>query len=259
MLLPNSFEELAELLSNRYKRYANSAFIQADPIQIPHSFSAIPDIEISALLTSTFAWGSRVSIIKSAKRLMDIMGQKPYEFVTNFSKADEPKLKGFVHRTFSAADAVAFIYTLQHVYLNLGGLRQVFAHGYQKHHSVYGAIQAYRDVFTNYKAPNRTLRHVPNVAKGAAAKRINMFLRWMVRPATEGVDFGIWDAIPKSDLLIPLDLHTGRVSRRLGILQRKQDDFRAVVELTQALKQIDPSDPVKFDYALFGMGLYEKW
>ncbi len=259
MLLPTSFSELADLLNDRYKRYACPEFIQDDPIHIPHQFKSNQDIEISALFSAVFAWGSRKSIVNSARRLMNIMGQKPYEFVVNFSKSDEKRLQGFVHRTFSSTDAVEFIYALRHIYTLLGGLQNVFTAGYQKQHSVMGAIQAFRDVFTDCKVPVRTLRHVPSVDRGAAAKRINMFLRWMVRPATEGVDFGLWDTIPTASLLIPLDLHTGRVARRLGLLKRKQDDFKAVVELTEVLKQFDPADPVKYDYALFGMGLHEKF
>lgn len=259
MLTPRSFAELADLLNNRYRRYACPAFIIGDPIQVPHGFSDKHDIEISALFAATFAWGSRKSIVNSARRLMDIMGNEPYQFVVNFSKADEYRLQGFVHRTFSAADAVQFMYVLRHIYRHLGGLEQVFAAGYRKNQSVSGAIQAYRDVFVSCEVPTHTLRHVPNVAAGAAAKRINMFLRWMVRPATEGVDFGIWSAIPTSALLIPLDLHTGRVARKLGLLQRKNDDFKAVIELTEALRQFDSADPVKYDYALFGLGLHEKF
>jgi uncharacterized protein (TIGR02757 family) len=259
MPTPRSFAELADLLNNRYKRYACPAFIDGDPIQVPHGFKGKHDIEISALLAATFAWGSRKSIVNSARRLMDIMGNEPSQFVVNFSKADEYRLQGFVHRTFSAADAVQFMYVLRHIYRHLGGLEQVFAAGYRKNQSVSGAIQAYRDVFVSCEVPTHTLRHVPNVAAGAAAKRINMFLRWMVRPATEGVDFGIWSAIPTSALLIPLDLHTGRVARKLGLLQRKNDDFKAVIELTEALRQFDSADPVKYDYALFGLGLHEKF
>jgi len=259
MLTPRSFAELADLLNNRYRRYACPAFIIGDPIQVPHGFSDKHDIEISALFAATFAWGSRKSIVNSASKLMGIMGNKPYEFVVNFSKADEHALQGFVHRTFSSADAIEFVYVLRHIYTHLGGLEQVFAKGYRQQQSVHDAIQAYRNVFMECEVPARTLRHVPNVAAGAAAKRINMFLRWMIRPATEGVDFGIWSTIPTSALLMPLDLHTGRVARKLGILQRAQDDFKAVVELTDALRQFDPADPVKYDYALFGLGLHEKF
>lgn len=259
MCAPRSFAELADLLNDRYRRYACPAFISGDPIQVPHVFSDKNDIEISALFAATFAWGSRKSIVNSARKLMGIMGNKPYGFVVNFSKADEHRLRGFVHRTFSTADAIQFVYVLRHIYNHLGGLEQVFADGYSEQQSVYGAIQAYRNVFMECEVPARTLRHVPNVAAGAAAKRINMFLRWMIRPATEGVDFGLWSSIPISALLIPLDLHTGRVARKLGLLQRKNDDFKAVIKLTEALRQFDSADPVKYDYALFGLGLHEKF
>ncbi|HDP74613.1 MAG TPA: TIGR02757 family protein [Bacteroidales bacterium] len=259
MLTPSSFAELADLLNDRYRRYACLAFIDGDPIQVPHGFSNKHDIEISALFAATFAWGSRKSIVNSARKLMGIMVNKPYEFVMNFSKADEHALHGFVHRTFSSADAIEFVYVLRHIYTHLGGLEQVFTKGYRQKQLVHDAIQAYRDVFMECGVPARTLRHVPNVAAGAAAKRINMFLRWMVRPATEGVDFGLWRTIPTSALLIPLDLHTGRIARKLGLLQRKNDDFKAVNELTEALRKFDPADPVKYDYALFGLSLHEKF
>lgn len=259
MPIPKSFTELADLLNDRYSRYASPAFIDGDPIQIPHSFSIKEDIEISALFAATFAWGSRKSIVNSACKLMAVMGNSPYEFVVNFSKADEYRLQGFVHRTFNSVDAVQFIYVLRHIYTNLGGLETVFAEGYRKQQSIYSAIRAYRHVFVDYEVSAHTLRHVPNVTAGAAAKRINMFLRWMVRPAAEGVDFGLWRSIPTDALLMPLDLHTGRVARKLGLLKRKNDDFKAVAELTEALRQFDSADPVKYDYALFGMGLHEKF
>lgn len=254
---PKSFHDLAALLNDRYRRYAQPFFIEGDPISIPHRFTNKPDIEISALLISTFAWGSRKSIVNSATRLMEIMDWKPYEFIMNFSKREENRLKGFVHRTFSSANAVEFCYVLRDIYANHGGLENVFAQGFCKSNSVEGAIATYRNFFVQYEVSTGTLRHVPNISRGAAAKRINMFLRWMVRPNKEGVDFGLWNQIPTSKLLMPLDLHTGRVARRLGLLSRKQDDFRAVVELTESLKAFDASDPVKYDYALFGMGIHE--
>ncbi len=257
MVSPKSFHDLAELLNDRYRRYAQPFFIEGDPISIPHRFTCKPDVEISALLTSTFAWGSRKSIVNSATRLMEIMDWKPYEFTLNFSKREENRLKGFVHRTFSSANAVEFCYVLKDIYTNHGGLENVFAQGFRKSNSVEGAIAAYRNFFVQHEVSPGTLRHVPNISRGAAAKRINMFLRWMVRPQKEGVDFGLWHHIPTSKLLIPLDLHTGRVARRLGLLSRKQDDFRAVLELTESLTAFDASDPVKYDYALFGMGIHE--
>ncbi len=257
MLLPDSFEKLADLLNNRYHRYARKAFIDGDPIQVPHSFSNKEDIEISALFAATFAWGSRKSIVNSATRLMDIMEWQPYRFVTNFSPSDENRLKGFVHRTFNHADAVGFIRVLQSLYTEGKGLEGVFAKGYSQSGKVCGAIAAYRNAFIEHEVSTRTLRHVPNVDRDAAAKRINMFLRWMVRPSTEGVDFGLWKSIPTADLLIPLDLHTGRVARRLGLLQLQQNNLRAVLELTSELKRFDTNDPVKYDYALFGLGMHE--
>lgn len=256
MIAPEGFDATKQLLDRSYSEYACKLFIDNDPVQIPHRFTNSTDIEISGLLAATIAWGNRKSIIGSMDRLIAIMGNSPHEFVTNFTPADSKYLDGFAHRTFNSTDAVAFIGALKNIYLNHGGLRKVFADGYSRSGSVTGAISHYRNIFTSGSFAQRSTKHIPDIDKGSAAKRLNMYLRWMVRPSTEGVDFGIWSEIPTSALLIPLDVHASRVARKLGLLERKQNDMRAVVELTDELKRFDPADPVKYDFALFGLGVY---
>lgn len=245
---------MRELLDQAYSKYACLAFVENDPILIPHRFTNNFDIEIAGLFATTIAWGNRKSIISSLNRLLNAMGNHPFEFVTNFKPSDSKYIDGFVHRTFNSTDAIAFIISLQNIYTNFGGLENVFTQGYKTEGSVIGAIEYFRKTFIHSNFPDRSTKHVASTAKGSAAKRLNLYLRWMVRSSTEGVDFGIWKNIPTSELLIPLDVHTSRVSRKLGLLQRSQNDLKAVVELTTELKQFDPIDPVKYDFALFGLG-----
>lgn len=256
MALPNSFDEMHEYLETAYRRFAQQLFVNSDPIQIPHRFADKADVEIAALLASTIAWGNRRSIISSMERLLNLMGNRPHEFVLNFGRADAQRLKGFVHRTFNADDAAGFIQALQRIYLNHNGLHGVFLEGYQQSGSIEGALRHFRHIFCAADFPQRSLKHVANVDAGSAAKRLNMFLRWMVRPSTEGIDFGLWNDIPTSALLVPLDVHSARVGRTLELLQRRQNDLRAVQELTHELSLFDPNDPVKYDFALFGLGVY---
>lgn len=255
MIIPQSKAELQELLDSRYKRYANNLFLGDDPIQIPHRFNKTEDIEIAGLLTATIAWGNRKSILNSMNRLLYAMNNKPYEFAINFKTSDKKFLKGFVHRTFNEEDCAAFIQVLKSIYGEQGGLRKVFVDAYSQNQSIADSIHAFRDCFVNADIPNRALKHTPNIIAGSAAKRLNMYLRWMVRPSTEGIDFGLWTDIPTSALLIPLDVHSGRVARILGLLQRLQNDFKAVEELSTELRQFDTNDPIKYDFALFGMGV----
>jgi len=256
MQLPQTSSEIKELLDDRYKRYASKLFVDSDPIQIPHLFQKKEDIEISGLITATVSWGNRKAIINSMKKLNGMMNGKPYEFTVNFRPSDEKFLNGFVHRTFSQADCINFILVLKHIYTEMEGLSKLFTLSYKKNKSIPDAINAYREQFVALEIPGKTLRHVPNIYAGSAAKRLNMYLRWMVRPAKESIDFGLWQQISTSNLLIPLDVHSGRVARKLGLLTRKQNDFKAVCELTNELRKLDPSDPVKYDFALFGMGVY---
>ncbi|NVK03249.1 MAG: TIGR02757 family protein [Flavobacteriia bacterium] len=245
--------ELKSTLDELVDRYNRISFIDDDPIQIPHRFSRLEDIEISGLLTATIAWGQRKTILKNADRLMDIMGQSPYEFVMSAS-AQELRDLQFVHRTFNAEDLRYFIESLRSIYLKNISLEGLFLPKKEEDDN-FNAIQRFRESVVKNADPGRTAKHIANPAKGAASKRIHMYLRWMVRKDDKGVDFGLWNCIPMAKLSCPLDVHTGVNARALGLLTRKQNDRKAVEELDQALRQLDPSDPVKYDFALFGMGV----
>jgi uncharacterized protein (TIGR02757 family) len=250
---------IKEFLEEKYRQYATPKFTNDDPIQFPHRFSRKEDIEIVGLLTATISWGNRKMIIGSMDRLLQKIGDSPYEFVAGYSKKDDHRLEGFVHRTFNGLDCIEYIKVLKKIYTQEGGVQELFLNGYKTDKSIKSAIDGFRSMFVECNASTHTLKHVPNVAKGSACKRINMFLRWMVRPASEGIDFGLWNGIPTSALMMPLDTHSGRVARALGLLSRKQDDWKAVDELTGLLREFDGNDPVKYDYALFGLGVYEKF
>ena len=250
--------DLKSFLDEKYAQFNQPFFIETDPIQVPKLFTGKEDIEIAAFLTASIAWGNRQSIIKNAGRLMRLMGEQPYDFVLSASEEDLQTLKKFVHRTFNGDDCIYFIRSLQHIYRNHGGLQAVFEEGFNSGNSVFSAHQHFFEVF--FELPGeRTRRHVSDVEKGAAAKRLNMFLRWMVRTDKSKIDFGIWSGIPVSELMLPLDVHTGNVARKLGLLTRKSNDWKAVEEVTAALRNFDPADPVKYDFALFGLGAFEKF
>ena len=246
---------LKELLDEKVFQYNNPRFIESDPIQIPHQFQLKEDIEIAAFLTATISWGNRKMIIKNAQKLMDIMGNSPYDYIME-SKLDLDEK--FVHRTFNAIDLNYFIKALRSIYKNHGGLEKVFSQ-YASPGDLQNSIHHFKKVFFEIEHPLRTLKHVSDPHKGSAAKRINMFLRWMVRKDAAGVDFGLWDAISPSMLSCPLDVHSGNVARKLGLLQRKQNDSKALLELDLSLRKMDSNDPVKYDFALFGMGVFEKF
>jgi uncharacterized protein (TIGR02757 family) len=248
---------LKELLDEKYFLYNQQNFIEEDPIQIPKKFKHKEDIEIAGFLSATIAWGNRKTIIKNAQKWMKLMDNSPYDFVINHKKADLNVFKDFKHRTFNETDAQFFIQSLQNIYLHHGGLEKVFIKGYKKDNSIKMALSGFREIFFEIPTPGRTYKHISNVQKKSAAKRLNMFLRWMVRKDYSGIDFGIWN-IPASKLMLPLDIHTGNISRQLGLLTRKQNDWKAVEEITSNLKKMDPDDPIKYDFALFGMGINEK-
>ncbi len=250
---------LKEFLNEKYLQYNNTDFIVSDPVLIPHQFSEPRDIEIAAFLTATIAWGQRKTIISNALRLMKLMGNRPYEFIANAGKEEFSLLQNFIHRTFNGIDTIYFIKSLKNIYSNYGGLKEVFERNYAFTGNLKETIIQFRKIFTELSIPERTQKHISNVDKNAPAKRINLFIRWMVRKDNHGVDFGIWNKIPASALFIPLDVHTGKVARALGLLLRKQNDWKAVEELTEKLRQFDPNDPVKYDYALFGLGIFENF
>ncbi len=248
---------LFELLEDRYQRYNVPSYIDDDPIQVPHLFSRKEDIEIAAFLTASIAWGQRKTIINNSRELMRLMDFQPYDFIVEAGRDDLELFDRFVHRTFNGIDCRFFIESLQNIYLHQGGLEQVVAKGYQRDKTVFSALAYLREVFLNIPHTKRSEKHLSSVAAGSAAKRLNMLLRWLVRSDKIGVDFGIWKSIPMSALMIPLDVHVGRIGRSLGLLTRRQDDWRAVEELTARLRMFDPLDPGKYDYALFGMGTNE--
>ena len=250
--------ELKEFLDEKVILYNNPKFIESDPIQIPHSFTLKEDIEISGFLSATIAWGNRKMIINNAKRLMEIMDNSPYDFIINHQERDLDKLFGFVHRTFNTNDAVCFIKSLQNIYQNHNGLEAIFAKN-QETTSLQKSISEAKKVFFELEHPKRTTKHFSDPMNGSAAKRINMFLRWMIRQDNCGVDFGIWKTISPSAVSCPLDVHSGNVARKLGLLTRKQNDAKALLELDTNLRRLDPIDPSKYDFALFGLGVFEKF
>ena len=249
--------KLKELLDIKHEEYNNIAFIENDPIQIPHKFKKKEDIEISGFLTATIAWGNRKSIINSSKRMMELLENDPHEFIINHSDKDLKSLTKFVHRTFNGYDFIQFIKSLKNIYCNYGGLEMVFFNN-MKDNSLHNSIHQLKNIFFEIEHLKRTKKHVSDPFKGSAAKRINMFLRWMVRKDDKGVDFGIWNSINQKNLSCPLDVHSGNIARKLGILNRKQNDHKAVLELDNSLRKYDESDPVKYDFALFGIGVNEK-
>lgn len=247
--------ELKEFLDEKVIQYNNFDFIESDPIQIPHSYSLKEDIEIAGFLSATIAWGNRKMIINNAKKLMDLMGNSPYDFVMSHSEAHLDSLDNFVHRTFNAIDAKTFMKALQHIYKNHEGLEAVFAKN-QEANSLQKSIHEFKKLFFEIEHLQRTQKHISDPLNNSAAKRINMYLRWMVRNDNK-VDFGIWKTIPTSKLSCPLDVHSGNVARKLRLLKRKQNDAKALAELDLSLRKLDKNDPVKYDFALFGLGVFE--
>lgn len=250
--------ELKEFLDEKADLYNNPNFIETDPIQIPHKFSLKEDIEIIGFITATIAWGNRKSIIKNGNRLVDIMGNSPYDYILNFSEDRKSDLDGFVHRTFNNDDLFYFFISLKNIYKNHNGLEAVFAK-FQEENSMQNAIHHFKKIFFEIPHLSRTQKHVSDPQKNSAAKRINMYLRWMVRQDQKGVDFGIWKSIPQASLSCPLDVHSGNVARKLKILHRKQNDGKSVILLDNALRKMDKKDPVKYDFALFGLGAFENF
>lgn len=250
--------DLKSFLDEKVLKYNQPFFIESDPIQVPKNFSEKENIEIAAFLTATIAWGNRLSIIKNATKLMALMDNQPHDFVLNSSNTDLKNLEHFVHRTFNGNDCIFFIRSLKNIYQNHNGLQGVFEAGFKNENSVKSTLAGFYKVFFEIGG-ERSRKHVSNVEKGASAKRLNMFLRWMVRNDKCKVDFGLWDGIPQSALMLPLDMHTGNVARKLGLLQRKSNDWLAVDEVTGKLRNFDPEDPVKYDFALFGLGAFEKF
>jgi uncharacterized protein (TIGR02757 family) len=236
-------------------KYNNPSFIKGDPISIPHRFSDVRDIESSAFLTATIAWGRRDLIIRSATRLMTLMGDEPYKFIMGASEHEIEQLSGFVHRTFNGTDAISFVKCLRNIYSAKTSMEFFIAESLRNGKGMQDAIINLRKNFFSAPHPERTERHLSDVSKNSAGKKINMFVRWMVRSDEGGVDFGIWKSINPSELFIPLDIHAGNTARYLGLLTRRQNDWKATEELTMLLREFDQLDPVKYDFALFGAGV----
>jgi len=250
--------ELKEFLDEKVALYNNPKFIISDPIQIPHKYSNKEDIEIAAFMTATISWGNRKIIIQNASKLMELLDNTPFDFVMNHQKNDLKSFENFVHRTFNSLDLLQFVKSLKHIYQKYEGLENAlsvspFDNNYQI------AIHHFKQKFFEISHENRTQKHISDPMKNSAAKRINMFLRWMVRNDTCGVDFGIWKTHNPANLSCPLDVHSGNVARKLGILKREQNDWKALTELDKKLRKLDKNDPVKYDFALFGLGVFEKF
>jgi uncharacterized protein (TIGR02757 family) len=246
---------LKYFLDKNVNKYNCIDFIESDPISIPHKYTIKEDIEIAGFLTSIISWGNRKAILKSANQLMDLMDNSPYDFIINHTEKELKPFNNFIYRTFNGEDCVFFIKSLQNIYLNYNGLETIFNEGYLANNSIKESIIHFRKIFLSPPHLHRTEKHLANIEKKSAAKRINMFLRWMVRQDNKEVDFGLWKHINMSDLIIPLDVHSGNTARTLNLLNRKSNDWNAAIELTNNLKIFDNNDPVKYDFALFGLGV----
>lgn len=257
MINTTHFQSLKHFLDERADRYDSPEFIDTDPIQVPHQFLRKEDIEIAAFLTASISWGQRKSIINNANRLMNLMDNDPFDFLCHAERADWKVFENFVHRTFNGEDCLFFLDTLRKIYLKHGGLESVFNEGYATDGTIYGTLLHFRKTFLSIPHEKHVCKHIADVSANASAKRLNMFLRWMVRQDEKEVDFGLWKNIAASSLMLPLDVHTGDVARAYGLLSRKQNDWKAVEEITTALRLFDPADPIKYDFALFGIGAFE--
>tara|TARA_Y100000816_G_C26091752_1_gene577070 strand:+ start:835 stop:1596 length:762 start_codon:yes stop_codon:yes gene_type:complete len=248
--------DIFSFLIEKAEKYECPSFIKDDPIKLPHQFSNKKDIEIISFLVAIIAWGNRKSIIKSGKNIIKLLENSPHDFILNHSSKELNSLTNFKHRTFNGEDLKYFIERLKIIYLNEKSLENFI---YIPNKNISEMQSRFHQKFFIYPHKKRTEKHIANPSKGSAAKRINMFFRWMVRSNKNGVDFGIWNKIKPNQLSCPLDIHSGKVARRLGILKRKQNDHKAVIELDSILKSIMPNDPVKLDFALFGLGIHENF
>lgn len=248
-------DALRELLERWYDRYNRVDFIAPDPISVPHRFAGREDREIAGFFAATIAWGNRRAIVGNACRMMRCMDDAPADFVRNASEEELRRLRGCVHRTFSGEDMIAYVRALRAFCRRFGSLGAFFEGRYAATGSIPAVLSAFRREFFSEPHPARCEKHLSSIDKGSACKRLNMYLRWMVRRDDRGVDFGLWRSIPPAALYLPLDLHSGAVARALGLLDRRQNDWRAVERVTEALRAFDPLDPVRFDFALFGAGM----
>jgi uncharacterized protein (TIGR02757 family) len=257
----NELEWLRELLEEAHDTYNRQDFISDDPVSVPHSFSKKEDIELAGFFSALIAWGNRLSILKSARRLMSLMDQSPFDFVMDASGGELARLDTFIHRTFNGVDARGMVLALRRVYREEGGLEGIFSRAIDSGADNVGPaiVHARTQLIASELLERRSYKHLADPASGSSAKRLNMYLRWMVRKDKRGVDFGIWSSIGMQQLICPLDVHTGTMARELGLLQRKQNDWQAAQELTQNLRLFSVQDPVRYDFSLFGLGVSGAW
>jgi uncharacterized protein (TIGR02757 family) len=248
---------IIDLLNEKYELFNQPNFIQHDPISIPHQFNKKQDIEITGFIAATLAWGQRKTIINKCNELIELMDNAPYDFIKNHQDSDLKRFLAFKHRTFNATDTLYFLEFFKDFYTKNDSLEDAFLVGLKDNdEDIKAGLENFQNVFFSLEDyPIRTRKHVATPARNSSCKRINMFLRWMVRKDNKGVDFGIWDKIKTSALVCPCDVHVERVARKLGLITRPKPDWQTAVELTQNLKQLDPIDPVKYDFALFGLGV----
>lgn len=250
-----SREELRDILESLHDRYNREEFIAPDPISIPHMFVDERDQEIAGLFASTIAWGNRKAIVTSARRMMHYMDNAPYDFVVNASEDELNHLRSYVHRTYNGNDFRDFVLCVRGIIARWGSIGALFESSYKEHRDMRRVLSEFRREFFMSEHDKHSEKHISSIDRGAACKRLNMYLRWMVRRDDRGVDLGIWQQIPMSALYLPLDIHTGRIGRSMGLLTRKQDDWKAVEEITATLREMCPEDPTRYDYSLFGLGI----
>jgi uncharacterized protein (TIGR02757 family) len=254
-------KDLSEFFNKKASEYNQPDFIKADPICIPHLFQKKQDIEIAGLFAAIFAWGNRTTIIKKSKELMQLMGNAPHDFVLQHTEQDLRRLEGFKHRTFNTTDLLYFISFLQYHYSKHASLETAFTQWMSAVDETIeqALIGFYHYFFSLEHVPPRTRKHIASPEKNSSCKRLNMYLRWMVRNDDRGVDFGIWTSIAPAQLICPIDLHVARVAKRFKLLDRAPVDWLAAVELTSYLRKLDKKDPARYDFALFGLGVMEKF
>ncbi|MGE5107822.1 MAG: TIGR02757 family protein [Sphingobacteriales bacterium] len=251
-------EDLKEYLNRKVDEYNQPSFIKNDPVSIPHLFTKQQDIEIAGLFAAVFSWGNRTTIINKSKELMQLMDNAPHQFIAQHKQKDLKKLLSFKHRTFTADDLLYFIEFFHHHYKKYESLETAFTEGMDKKSStIENGLIGFKEYFFSQEHLKRTEKHISSPVQKSTCKRLNMFLRWMVRRDKKGVDFGIWKNISPAQLICPIDVHVARVAKRLNLLQRKQTDWQAALELTDYLRNLDKQDPVKYDFALFGIGAME--
>ncbi len=253
--------KLRDFLNKKVEEYNTASFIPADPISIPHLFSKKEDIEIAGFFAAIFSWGNRTTIIRKSKELMQLMDHAPHDFCLNHTDQDLKKMMQFKHRTFNSTDLLYFISFFKMHYEQYSSLENAFSRWMQKNDiNTEKALNGFYNYFFSLEdVPKRTMKHIASPAKKATCKRLNMFLRWMVRRDKCGIDFGIWKTISPAQLVVPLDVHVARVARRFELVGRNATDWQTAVELTDEMKRFDPRDPVKYDFALFALGVLEKF